>query len=715
MRQQMIQQGERFREPFRPNADWRLSTNLLVEQIDFVLAREGLKAKDYLHGLLRDCRQINVRVLETIVKHLGQDALDLVMEGLRMDITKIPYDGSTYYRGFFALLSGLRYEMYYPQIWALTRHKSKKMREITAVALSKLGAEAIPGARALLEAKAGDQRQTGALMLSLIPGEESRGILLDALNKEKNDDARDLMLESLLDTLSLPGMPEAIAEAVRLAQQRGKLDKPLEPWLDETKLPALCWKDTGEALDLLTVRFLLYRQSRPKEVRTDPEARPLLDRIDRGRSAPFANALLKAYLESGADAKHKYVLTLAGRLGDDATVALLQAKVTQWADAARGKMAEYATKAIALAGTNKALRAVEFFSRKYKSKNKNIGEAAQQAFVVAAEEMGITPYELADSIIPDFGFGGLFREFHANGEPYRAFVDNQFKLAYLDEDGKVLKSPPRGTDKALTEEFKEIGKEIKDIVKSQSGRLEQYLVTQRKWPADRWQAFFGGNPVMFAYAVRLVWGVYDEHGGLQFSFRCLEDQTLANRENDETELPEGSLIGMVHPMDLPAEEIAYWTEHLADSDVEPIFPQLHRPVIALPPAEAATKMSYAFRDVKVGGYQFVSRMEKMGWFRGSVVDGGGIASYYKNFADLNVAAFVNLQGIGVGYYDADAELQEVYFVRLGSVRTGSYSYDEPGDAGDERLIPFGQVPAVVYSEVMSDLGGFVQKEAMPVQ
>jgi predicted hydrolase (HD superfamily) len=702
LRRQMVEKGASFRAQHRWDPKTNQYTSALNEQIDYILTQEGLKAREYLHELMKYYQNVDEDVLETIVRHLGQEGLELLMEGLKVDINQ-SYSGPSYYRKFFALLSKLDYSAYYPQIWALAKHKSKKMREMAAVTLSKLGETAIPEATALLNAKSGDHRQTGALILSLIPGDTSRKLLVDALNQEKNDDARDLMLESLAATMPQLGTPEALAEKVAGAKSRGKLEKPLEKWLDDEALPKLYWKDSGKEIDALTIRFLLYRQSRAKDIRPDIEAKPLLNAIDRTQSGAFANKLLKMYFESGADAKQKFCLTLGGLLGDNDTIDLLKSRVTQWADASRGKMAEYAVKALALSGTNKALRMVEFFSRKYKSKNKNIGEAARQAFVIAAEELGVTAYELADSIIPDFGFDGLFREFTVKDEPFRAFIDNNFKLAYLNEDNKLMKSPPKGTDKELVEEFKEIGKEIRDIVKSQSSRLEQYLVIQRKWPVEKWQGFFMGNPVMFAYAVRLIWGIYDTDGNLLFTFRCLEDQTLVNRENDEFELPEEHLIGMVHPISLSSEDIDFWTEHLADSDIEPIFPQLNRPVVSLKEEDQAKKMSYQFQHVKVGGYHFVGQMDKLGWSRGSVIDGGGISSYYKNFPDLAIAAFINVEGIGVGYYDDDAVMQELYFVKMGSIAIGSYTYDEPSDTNDPRLIVFEQVPPIVYSEVFSDL------------
>ena len=100
-----------------------------------------------------------------------------------------------------------------------------------------------------------------------------------------------------------------------------------------------------------------------------------------------------------------------------------------------------------------------------------IGEAG--ALRMAAEEKGITLFELMDETIPDFGFTGLFYEFEAGGEQYRAFIDTNFQLVFLNENNRLFKSPPKTTSDDLKTEFKEIAKEIRDIVKSQSNRMEQ--------------------------------------------------------------------------------------------------------------------------------------------------------------------------------------------------------------------------------------------------
>jgi hypothetical protein len=638
-------------------------------------------------------------------------------------------------------------------LWLFARHADKSVRQLTAQHIAKtLGETAIPEASTMLSDKKAEVRLAGALILSLIKTEKATATLRGCIADEMNDDVRNAMLEGVSTYLVENATIESVAESVLAAQKRGKLAKPVAAWL--VNYPQLTYKKDGNALGSDVIAFLFYRMSQTKDIRTDLEARPLLSLIDRETSAPFAKWLLDSYFQNSANPALKWCLTLGAMLGGDNEIAFLQRNIVSFVDNNRGKMAEYVVKALALQGSQRALRAVDFFSRKYK--NKSIGKAALEAFDVAAEELGMTPYELADSVIPDFGFDGLFKEFDANKETYRAYIGNDFKLAFLDEDNRTLKALPKGTSAETKEEFKEIGKEIRDIVKSQSSRLEQYLVIQRRWSVDKWQAFFLTNPVMFVYAVRLIWGVFDEKNTLISVFRCQEDQSLTDAEGNEIDFEnlknavytEGSLlelktslrgtkqtnlelkderllpitdnsitnnqlqIGMVHPIDLDAETIDFWKNDLLDNGIEPIFPQLNRRVIALEPMDKSVKMSDAFDGVEIGGYTFLSRMDKSGWVKGSIGDGGGILSYYKTFTEVGLVAIVMQTGnLSVGYYDVNAEIGNLMFVQKSGVRFGSYMYDEPSKMNDPRLVAFGDVPPIVYSEVMADMAFFKENQA----
>jgi hypothetical protein len=93
-----------------------------------------------------------------------------------------------------------------------------------------------------------------------------------------------------------------------------------------------------------------------------------------------------------------------------------------------------------------------------------------------------------------------------------------------------------------------------------------------------------------------------------------------------------------------------------------------------------------------------------------VIDAGGILSYYKSFPGAGADAMVALDGmyIGIDMYTS-IKLERFCFVKTGTIKFGSYVYDEPSDAKDERLLPFGQVPAIVFSETLGDLGKIAGK------
>ena len=168
---------------------------------------------------------------------------------------------------------------------------------------------------------------------------------------------------------------------------------------------------------------------------------------------------------------------------------------------------------------------------------------------------------------------------------------------------------------------------------------------------------------------------------------------------------------MVHPISLDAETIDFWKNDLLDNDIKPIFPQLNRPVIALKDIDKNVKMSDAYEGVEVGGYTFLSRMDKTGWIKGSIGDGAGILSYYKEFMEVGLVAIVMQTGsLSIGYYDGNAGIGKIMFVKKEGIRFGNYMYDEPSKMNDPRLVRFGDVPPIVYAEVMADMMFFKENQ-----
>lgn len=591
-------------------------------------------------------------------------------------------------------------------LWPVTAHKSKPVREAAARALGALGDDIFSKAQEFLLAKKADQRSAAVTILSVLGTPQALAALEARLDDEADEDVRDQMLLALDAAWKAAGKevtPEQIEQ--RIARAAESLKEPLAKWIGESKLPPL--RDTGgHTLSQQQVRYLLFRQMRCKEMRPDVEGAALLARIDRKTSGDFAVALLNQFLASKMDAGDRWAMTLAGLLGDDRIVPPLMGQIRKWVDTNRGKLAEYAAQAIALLGTDPALCAIDSLSIRYRVKQKNIGAAAAAAFQEAAERLGISPDELGDRVVPWLGFEpGKPRLLEKGDTKIEVRVGLDWKLEFRDlGKGKKIASMPLAMGPEAKAEMKDLQALLKEVLKGQLPRLENLMVRQYRWPIARWRELYLGHPILFPFAVRLVWGWYDESGKLSQTFRALEDQTLTAAADEAWDLPSKGTVGIVHPLELSVEQLAAWQTHVADYELQSPFPQLGRTVLRCDEPQKGVKFGKQFNGAEVNAMTFKGRADRLGWTRGSVVDGGCIEGYRKCFPGAGADVFLSLDGMymGIDMYSS-ITLQQFYFVKGGSVRVGSYLYDGPGKEDDERLIPFGQVPPIVYSEAVGDL------------
>ncbi|MCG2613770.1 DUF4132 domain-containing protein [Terrimonas sp. NA20] len=593
-------------------------------------------------------------------------------------------------------------------LWKLTSSKPKAIKELVAQSLVAGDPDAEQKAISLLKQRNADSRHTAALILSLTGSQSALQAIRSVLDLEKNDNTRDVLLEALAATIPAAADQEYLTAVVEAAKLRGRLEKPAEEWMDEAKLPAL-FDLSGNQLNADTVRFLFYRMSRVKTMRSDIEVKPILQIIDRKRSGAFASSLMNQYMDSGAKADQKYALALTALLGDDPVIDKIKAAINRWIDESRWKMAEMGIGALALQGSDKALRWVEWYSRKYKNKKANVGAAALTALETAAEELGISTHELGDRIVPDFGFDGLFRHFTIEGEEFRAFIDSKFKIAFFNDDNKKLKAIPASASAELKDEFKAIAKEVRDIVKSQSPRLEYYLQIQRKWTMEQWEQFFLRNPVMFIYATKILWGVYDEKGKLVQTFLCNEDTSLIDVNSEEISLNENALIGIIHPTELEPSLLHQWKQLFFDLSIDAVFPQLERLSVELTSEEMNAKIIRRYDGKKTVTGSIRSTLERFGWRAGPALDGGMIDTFYLIHTTLKLEAMLKVEGVGAGFgWTQDESLGPLFIVRQEKIKSRYYYH--PKDENDEALVTPKDLPPIFLSEMLAAVEAIKLKE-----
>jgi hypothetical protein len=568
--------------------------------------------------------------------------------------------------------------------------------------------------RPALEAKAAVTRMAAVSALVLAATPECMNALEGILTAERSDEVRDALMAALVPLWQQRGRTVSAAELATWIERSPKaLAKPVAPWLDEAILPPLK-RTTGKALTAQEVRWLCWRQSRQSEIAPDLEGGYLLAELERTTTGDFALALATAFLASKQDAKDRWALTLAGLLGDDRVVPLLHRPIDAWVAKARGKLAEYVIQAVALLGSDLALQAVDQVANAYRSKNRNVGSAANEAFAAAAARRGLTIDELGDAVVPWLAFAPDAPLVVAGKKgPITVTIGVDGKLAFRD-GGKNVASLPAGANKEVKDAIKLLAGQVRESMKAQTLRHARMLVQQRRWEAPAWQALYPRHPLLRPFAVRLVWGVYDAQQRLIGSFRLLEDGSLSDTEDDALTLPTTGQIGIAHPLDLSEAQRAAWRTHLADHEVTPPVPQLDRPVVRVKDAERDQRRIRLAAGAQINGMSFKGRAERLGWRRGSVVDAGAVSSYAKSFPAAGIEVLIGVEGMYMGMGMEDSiTLGDGWFVRQGSVTFGSYAYDEPGNEQDVRVVPFGEVPAIVFSETMAELGLISGKAADP--
>jgi hypothetical protein len=657
--------------------------------INRLFEKKPKEAKGKLVELLTNSERITSRFLHFLSEKFNEDSMIYLEKALLKNSKNVD---SNYFETWFRVIKDYNYNHLSDLIFDFCEnYATKKDRIIGSETLASIKNERVEEyAKSLLSAKKSNSRITGALVLSFINSPESIKALKDTLDLEKSDDARDIIMEALAESqYSKQFSKSELQETIAFAEKRGKLNKFNEKWLVEAELAPVFWRDGGEALTSNEIRFLFYRIARAKGLNSDIEARQLINAIDKEKSIKFTKQLIKAFVDTGSDTKFKHYLTTAGQLGGNEILPTINNIFRQNLADKRIKMAEYTVEALGMIGTNKALRQVEVISRKLANKRPSVSQKAKLVLEAAATELSISPDDLSDRIIPDFEFEGLYKPFDVGGETYRAFINTDFSLCYFDEDNKMKKSLPKGISSEQKTELKEIEKELKEVVKGQKGRLEKYLLEERRWTSLDWMNYFLEHPIMFVYARKVVWAVFDKNEKLKGSFYCSDDTSLYDINDDEVELSEGDLVGLAHPLYLDQETLNKWKDKLYEMSLITLFPQMDRKVFLVQDSEKESNVSKLFYNTEIPkGADFVSsNVEKMGWYK-SNSDGGSLELTKKQIPK-GINANIYIEGVMAWYQEGNAKaiVYEVTF---------------RGKNWNEKVL-LKDLPPVFYSETMADI------------
>jgi hypothetical protein len=413
--------------------------------------------------------------------------------------------------------------------------------------------------------------------------------------------------------------------------------------------------------------------------------------------ADFGWALFERWCSAGSPSKESWVLLALTWIGDDETARRLAPVIRAWPGEGGHARAVIGLDVLAGIGSDTAVMLLHQISERVKFTG--LKERARERIAELATELGLSPEQLADRLVPDLGLdasGSLVLDY--GPRQFTVGFDEQLKPYVTDSDGarrKALPKPGTRDDQVLApaayQRFSGLKKDVRTLASDQIRRLEQAMVTQRRWNGAEFRRFFIDHPLLWHIARRLVWATLDAEGAVCTTFRVAEDRTFAEVEDDPFLLDDAATVVIAHPVQL-AEALPSWSELFADYEILQPFPQLGRAFYRLDDEERDASRLTRFEGIKVPTGKLLG-LERRGWSRGGPQDNGMQGCLEWPLPGGQTLVVELDPGIAIGAIEdlPEQRLTEVWITAGGDVwrRSGP--------------VPFSLLDPISASEVLRDL------------
>jgi len=331
----------------------------------------------------------------------------------------------------------------------------------------------------------------------------------------------------------------------------------------------------------------------------------------------WLEALFEAWRTTGFNGRYGWVLEGMAQLGGDRCTLVIEIELTAWPEASESgrKRALVALEVLRRISTDTALLILLGVGQREVLPTLRL--CADEQLRLAAKARKLTVGELGDHITPSCGLGPKGRRtFDFGPRHFETAFDAHFVPHVRDQAGVLWRSLPpisKGDDPTLARQAQDawavLSKQLQAVARVQASRLEEAMITQRRWKMSAWSRHLHNHPLMVHFTRRLIWGLFDAKDRLKLAFRTTEEGTCVDHDDADVTLPSRGRVGIVHTLDLDDAERAAWSEHLTDYEIVPPFEQLDRARAAPSEeeidAKAMTRFASAVIDPKVAHDTFI--------------------------------------------------------------------------------------------------------------
>lgn len=396
----------------------------------------------------------------------------------------------------------------------------------------------------------------------------------------------------------------------------------LPSWIEPALLPPVTTHD-GDALPSAEVHNLCLMLALSRLDHTYAGLDIVLPALDSQSLERFVWGLFERWQRAGYPEPQGWVLEALAIGGGDDTVRSLTQLLLRWPLQSAHRRAEVGLAVLADIGTDAALAALWRIAQGLRFPA--LTAKAEAHIDRVADELGLTPDELADRLVPDFGLaadGSLDVDY--GGRSFTVRLDAQLRPVVFDHDGRVRKSLPRPSSSdgdQARESYRQFGrfrKELAPVATELVQRFERAMITQRLWPMSQVRAHLLTHPVTWEVCRSLIWQVQDGP-----TFRCTDIRTAVDVRGGNLAIDDDARVSVAHPV-VVDDALASWRAAVDEHIGLQSFDQIDRGVFG---ADLHARLQ-TYTDSKTDTRQLLG-LSSRGWKREAPQDKGAQIALHK--------------------------------------------------------------------------------------
>jgi len=313
-----------------------------------------------------------------------------------------------------------------------------------------------------------------------------------------------------------------------------------------------------------------------------------------------------------------------------------------------------------------------------------------------AEQYDMTTDELEEMAVSDFKLSADFKiteSFDNYLGEIAISAAGKVTTTWFDKNNKVLKNAPKSLDQIAVKAFKEIAKKLKNYLRVQYRRLEDFFLRRRQWRYEIWEKYYHLHPLVRHLGNRLIWQVTRNDKKEAVIFFAGQWQTADGQNIDW--IDQETTVELWHPFQASAPMVLAWRNWLEAHEVRQPFKQAFREIYLLTDAERNTEnYSNRFAAHILRQHQFAALCKIRNW-------------QYKLKGQW---ANDSIPTISIPVWNMTAEFWVEIDWEGEATEKGAFQLiftDQVRFYQDDEQLEMDDVPGIVFSEIMRDVDLFV--------